>query len=289
MVTEWDWRSNVSAAVTGALALCLGLFLVWRAAAPPVPPASAIALRPEPPAAPAAPAPAPAPTAPEADLAPPRLAPTPPPPRLAQADPGPSLDERLAMAGTARGAPAFIRVFKESRELELWLQAGERFVLAKVYPICAYSGRLGPKLRQGDHQAPEGFYAVSQGSLNPNSAFHLSFNLGYPNAYDRAHGRTGDFLMVHGSCVSAGCYAMTNPGIEEIYGLVEAALKGGQPYFRAHLFPFRLTEAALARRRKSPWAGFWRNLKEGYDHFERDRAPPDARVENGVYVFTPGG
>lgn len=210
--------------------------------------------------------------------------PAPAPPR---AEPGLGLDDRLAIAGVSRGDPVFIRVFKESRELELWLRGGERFTLAKIYPICAYSGGLGPKRREGDRQAPEGFYRVPREALNPNSRFHLSFNLGYPNAYDRAHGRTGSYLMVHGNCVSIGCYAMTDPGIEEIYGLVEAALDRGQPAAPAHLFPFRLTEAALAARGRSPWIGFWRNLKQGYDLFERDRLPPEASVEDGGYAFAP--
>ena len=79
-----------------------------------------------------------------------------------------------------------------------------------TYPICLWSGRLGPKLREGDRQAPEGFYTVSAEQLNPNSRWHRSFSLGFPNAFDQAHGRTGSFIMVHGGCPSIGCYAMTD-------------------------------------------------------------------------------
>ncbi len=181
----------------------------------------------------------------------------------------------------------FIRIFKVEAELELWSRAeGEaQFSLAKTYSICAYSGALGPKLKQGDRQAPEGFYWVNKSRLNPNSRFHLSFNLGYPNAYDRAHGRTGDFLMVHGNCVSIGCYAMTDAGIEEIYGAVEASLEAGQPFVRVHIFPFRMTEANMARHSGSRWAAFWANLKEGHDLFEVSNIPPDTQVENKRYVF----
>ena len=123
--------------------------------------------------------------------------------------------------------------------------------------------------------------------MNPNSRFHLSFDVGYPNAYDRSHGRTGSYIMVHGNCVSIGCFAMTDPAIEEIYGLVEAALKKGQPVVRIHSFPFRMTERRMDAARESEWFSFWENLKEGYDWFERERVPPDAGVSGQRYVFGP--
>ncbi|MEM8617038.1 MAG: L,D-transpeptidase family protein, partial [Pseudomonadota bacterium] len=141
------------------------------------------------------------------------------------------------------GTETFIRIFKQENELELWLKAPNenQYELSKTFPICAWSGALGPKLREGDGQSPEGFYRVGLGSLNPNSSFHLSFNLGFPNAYDRAHGRTGSYLMVHGACASIGCYAMTDAGIEEIYAAVETTLRSGQTAVSVHVFPFRLT------------------------------------------------
>ncbi|WHI53155.1 L,D-transpeptidase family protein [Microbulbifer sp. MLAF003] len=126
------------------------------------------------------------------------------------------------------GAPIFIRIFKGSSTLELWMESNDgRFKLFKEYEICAYSGDLGPKEQEGDLQSPEGFYFVNAGRLNPWSQFHLSFNLGYPNKYDRMQGRTGSALMVHGDCVSIGCYAMTDTNINEIYTLATEALKGG--------------------------------------------------------------
>ena len=143
---------------------------------------------------------------------------------------------------------------------------------------CA--AREGASLR-----GPEGFYFVTPGRLNPFSKFHLSFNLGYPNAYDRAHGRTGGALMVHGDCVSIGCYAMTDAGIEEIYALADAAFREGQPFFRVHVFPFRMTDENMARHEKSRWKDFWENLKEGYDFFERSGRPPNVEVRGGRYVF----
>lgn len=198
----------------------------------------------------------------------------------------PALKSDLTVLGLKFGAPVFLRVFKQEKLLELWLRAeDQRYVLFRSYPICTYSGELGPKLRQGDQQAPEGFYKVSQRQLNPRSRYHLSFNLGYPNAYDQAHGRTGDFLMVHGSCVSIGCYAMGDQAIEEIYTLVAAALENGQSAFDVHAFPFRLEAASLAAQQHSPWHAFWSELKPAYDAFERERRPPRISARDGRYVI----
>ena len=197
------------------------------------------------------------------------------------------LRQRIETQGFNWGAPVFMRIFKQSNELEVWLQKADgTFDLFKTYPICTWSGELGPKLRQGDRQAPEGFYFVTPAAMNPQSAYHLSFNLGYPNAYDHAHGRTGDYLMVHGNCVSIGCYAMTDKGIEELYLLAAAAFENGQPFFRTHIFPFRMTVQAVAAHESNQWIDFWRNLKTGYDWFEEKRVPPDVSLRDSVYVFS---
>lgn len=199
----------------------------------------------------------------------------------------PALIKALGEKNLRYGAPIFIRIFKQSAILEVWLQAESgRFELFKAYDICAQSGRLGPKLRRGDRQAPEGFYFVNAQRFNPWSKFHLSFNLGYPNAYDRAHGRTGSALMVHGDCVSIGCYAMTDSGIEEIYALAQKALEDGQPFFRVHIFPFRLSDEALERVKNNRWYTFWLNLKQGFDYFEQTKIPPNVNVQNKRYVFS---
>lgn len=197
------------------------------------------------------------------------------------------LQARLAARGLSLGAPVFIRIFKRSSELELWMKKGDRFTLFATYPICRWSGRLGPKLREGDRQSPEGFYTVSRAQLNPRSRWHRSFNLGFPNRFDRAHGRTGSFLMVHGGCSSIGCYAMTNPAVDEIWRLVTAALDGGQKRFAVHVFPFRPGLLRKALWADSPWAPFWRDLEPGYDLFEKTRVPPLVRVCNKRYVLSP--
>jgi murein L,D-transpeptidase YafK len=199
-----------------------------------------------------------------------------------------ALDKRLAAQGLAPGAPVLLRIFKLEFELELWMRQGDGFHLFATYPICRWSGALGPKLREGDWQAPEGFYTVDANALNPHSRWHRAFNLGFPNVLDRAHGRTGSYLMVHGGCSSIGCYAMTDPVIDEVWGLVTAALKRGQRRFHVHVFPFRMTEENLAQRSKQPWAAFWRDLKPGYDLFEATRHPPGISVCQGRYVVSPG-
>lgn len=191
----------------------------------------------------------------------------------------------LGHKGMEPTSPIFIRIFKEESELEIWKARDDgRFYHYKTYPICNWSGELGPKLRQGDKQAPEGFYSVKPHQMNPNSSFHIAFNLGYPNAYDRAHNRTGDFLMVHGKCRSAGCYAMTDALIEEIYALAREAFRGGQKQIEVHAFPFRMTDANMERHQKHRWYKFWQVLKEGYDHFEIHRIPPNIAVCERRYV-----
>ena len=185
----------------------------------------------------------------------------------------------LGERGMSPRDPIFIRIYKAESELEVWKQRADgRFHHFKTYPICNWSGKLGPKLQQGDKQSPEGFYKVSRHQMNPNSKFHLSFNLGYPNTYDKANGRTGNFLMVHGDCRSAGCYAMTDALVEEIYALAREAFEGGQKEFHVHAYPFRMTQENMARHRKHKWYTFWHHLKEGHDAFEATRIPPKIHV-----------
>ena len=200
----------------------------------------------------------------------------------------PRLQRELAEAGLRLGAAPYLRVFKLEDELELWLATDQGYRLFRRYPICAWSGELGPKLRQGDGQAPEGFYRVRRGQMNPASRYHLSFNLGYPNAYDRQHGRTGDYLMVHGNCVSIGCYAMGDTAIEEIYTLMSAAFALGVRDVPVHAFPFRFDRIDAAARLADPrWGEFWQELKAGFDAFERDRVPPDMAAVHGHYRVVP--
>ncbi len=123
--------------------------------------------------------------------------------------------------------------------------------------------------------------------MNASSDYHLAFNLGYPNAYDRAHGRTGSYLMVHGDCVSIGCYAMTDEAIEEIWTLMQAAMDAGQTSVPVHIFPFPMTAANLQRHAGDPNAAFWRSLAPAWADFEETGHVPAVRVVHGEYQVGP--
>ena len=183
-------------------------------------------------------------------------------------------------------SPMLVRLFKQEAELEVWKQdRSGRFALLKTYPICRWSGDLGPKVREGDRQAPEGFYSISPGQMNPQSAYYLSFNTGYPNAFDKALGRSGSQLMVHGDCSSRGCYAMTDEQIAEIYSLGRESFFGGQRAFQLQAYPFKMTPLNMAKHRNNQNMPFWKMIKEGYDHFEVTRQEPKVDFCEKKYVF----
>tara|TARA_R110002020_G_scaffold3766_24_gene16650 strand:+ start:2471 stop:3250 length:780 start_codon:yes stop_codon:yes gene_type:complete len=194
--------------------------------------------------------------------------------------------ERLAAIGSSPAEPMMIRVYKESSELEVWKRTRSgQYALLKTYPICKWSGTLGPKVKEGDYQSPEGFYDVTPALLNPKSSYHLAFNTGFPNKLDQALARTGSYLMIHGDCLSVGCYAMTDEGIKEIYALARETFRGGNSAFQLQLLPFRMTEDNFARHAASPHTAFWRNLKIGTDAFDQAKQPPAWDVCEQRYVF----
>jgi murein L,D-transpeptidase YafK len=183
-------------------------------------------------------------------------------------------------------SPILVRVFKEEAELEVWKQdTAGRFQILKTYPICRWSGDLGPKVREGDRQVPEGFYRVTPELMNPHSNFYLSINTGYPNSFDKANNRDGSLIMIHGDCWSVGCHAMTDEQISEIYALARESFLGSQPSFQVQAYPFRLTPANLARHRNNRNLAFWKMLKIGNDHFETTLIEPKVDVCNRRYVF----
>jgi murein L,D-transpeptidase YafK len=196
------------------------------------------------------------------------------------------LEQRLAARGMKIGNPIMIRIFKAESVLELWMRVGERFELFATYAICNWSGQLGPKLTEGDRQSPEGLYSVGRRQLRHSARWRRSLDLGFPNPFDRAHARTGSYVLLHGGCTSTGCFAMTDPIIEEIFLLSQAALRGGQGRIQVHVFPFHMTPENLAAHADSSWQAFWANLKEAYDLFERTRVPPSVAVCNRRYMVS---
>src|SRR5690242_3595739 len=207
-------------------------------------------------------------------------------PAKAMKEVSPEMLGLLQTKNMPKESPILVRVFKEESELEVWKQdTTGLYQLLKVYPICRWSGELGPKKVEGDRQAPEGFYTITPGLMNPNSSYYLAINMGFPNAYDKANGYTGGFLMIHGDCSSRGCYAMTDEQIGEIYSLARESFLGGQKQFQIQAYPFRMTPANLARHRTNPNMPFWKMLKEGNDHFEVTHMEPKVDVCERHYVF----
>jgi murein L,D-transpeptidase YafK len=198
----------------------------------------------------------------------------------------PALLAEMEKKNMDKSSPLLVRIFKQESELEVWKQdRSGRFALLKTYPICKWSGDLGPKIKEGDRQAPEGFYNITPAQMNPNSQFYLAFNMGYPNAFDRAHDRTGAHLMVHGDCSSRGCYAMTDEQISEIFAMGRESFFGGQQSFQVQAYPFRMTPVNMAKHRNNPNMPFWKMIKQGYDHFEVTRLEPKVDVCEKRYVF----
>ena len=193
------------------------------------------------------------------------------------------LNERLIEKKLVAGSAVMIRIFKAESELELWMQRGSKFELFAVYPMCNWSGTLGPKVTEGDKQSPEGVYTVTAKQLHLIGRHPRSLNLGFPNALDRQFSRTGSYILIHGGCGTTGCFAMTNPVIEEIFSLTQAAIKNGQDAVQVHAFPFRMTEDRLKAHALNEWYDFWRNLKDVYDSFDRTRRPPRVSVCEGRY------
>lgn len=193
---------------------------------------------------------------------------------------------QMKSKGMSPADPIMIRIYKQESELELWKRDRTgKFALLKTYPICRWSGKLGPKRVEGDRQAPEGFYAVSAGMLNPRSKFHLSFDLGFPNRLEKALGYEGSSLMVHGACTSSGCYAVTDDGVAEIYAVAREALAAGQPSVQVQALPFRMTPENLALHDGDLNMSFWKNLKEGTDRFDATRTPPSVAYCGRRYLF----
>src|ERR1700736_3212727 len=193
---------------------------------------------------------------------------------------------KMEALDTTPSWPVLIRAYKKEAELEIWkMKSNGEYALLKTFPMCRWSGQLGPKKREGDMQVPEGFYSIAPGQMNPNSHYYLAFNVGYPNAYDRAYGRTGGTIMVHGVCSSAGCFSMTDAQIAEIYALAREAFNGGQRAIQMQSYPFHMTAENLAKHRLDPNIAFWKELKNGSDHFEVSKTEPPVGVCGKHYVF----
>lgn len=194
------------------------------------------------------------------------------------------LSEAFAKKGFRLGSPVLLRVYKQSSEIELWVLKGPRFALFKTYPICRWSGELGPKLMEGDRQSPEGIYHISASGLIVNRRWHRAMRLNYPNAFDMVNGHTGSGILIHGNCTSTGCFAIAD-GVEEVYEAVEAALRSGQARVPVLSLPFRFTAVPPGDDDPPGLGPFWRELRQADLLFGRDRLPPPALLCDGHYYF----
>jgi murein L,D-transpeptidase YafK len=197
----------------------------------------------------------------------------------------PKLQSELTDKGLNINSAVYLRIFKDESLLEFWIKSGLRYQLFKSYEICYFSGGLGTKTRSGDGKSPEGFYTIEPGQLNPASNYYLAINIGYPNKLEKLKGYTGDAIMIHGHCASIGCYAMTNPGIEEIYTLVYKAFESGQQKIRLDIFPFRMDDQHLKNYATNSFLPFWKSMKPGYDLFEKKHIPAATVIKAREYFF----
>jgi len=184
------------------------------------------------------------------------------------------------------GSPIFIRVYKQTSEMELWVQQGPRFVLYKTYGICRWSGGLGPKFYEGDRQSPEGLYRITAADLIVNQRWDRAMEINYPNTFDVLNGRSGSHILIHGKCGSIGCFAIQDKNVEDVYGAVRAALRNGQAYIPVLSLPFRFGKLTPSKEQTLQLNEFWTDLRRADLLFERDRLPPVAYICDGRYYFS---
>ena len=197
-----------------------------------------------------------------------------------------SIVQKMKAKGMKKNAPVYFRLFKDEHVVEVWKQKDNgKFDMVQNYNICAWSGTLGAKYKQGDRQAPEGYYPIRPAQMNPASKYFLSINTGFPNAFDRANGRTGSDLMIHGACSSSGCYSMTDESVAQIFAFARDAFAGGQQEIILEALPFRMTPEKMAIFSAHKDFKFWSMLREGYDSFELTKMPPKVDFCEKKYVF----
>ncbi len=183
------------------------------------------------------------------------------------------------------GSPVFLRVYKQSSKMELWVEKGPRYELFKTYSICRWSGGLGPKMYEGDRQSPEGLYHITAEDLIVNPRWHRAMNINYPNRFDVINGRGGSGILIHGKCGSVGCFAIQDNNVEEVYDAVRAALHSGQVSIPVLALPFSFAAYAPAVEDTLKLNEFWTDLRRADLLFNRDRVPPTAWVCDGRYYF----
>lgn len=184
--------------------------------------------------------------------------------------------------------------YKAESELDLYVKSPENstYKKLKTYSICAKSGNLGPKLKQGDQQVPEGFYHIDR--FNPVSSYYLSLGINYPNKADKVKSKVknlGGDIFIHGNCVTIGCLPMTDENIKEIFLYAVYAKNNGQQEIPVYIFPFNMNSKNCTHYRKknktnSELLDFWNNLKLGWDNFDKNKTELTIKInKEGNYIF----
>ena len=198
----------------------------------------------------------------------------------------PKLEKELISKGFKQYSPIYLVILKEDNLFQVWVKSKTTYKLFKTYGICFFSGGLGTKTRSGDGKSPEGFYTIGPKQLNPVSNYHLAINIGYPNKLEIKKGYSGNDIMVHGNCASIGCYAMTDPQIEEIYTLIYKAFDSGQQKIDLAVYPFRMDETHMKRYAGSAYFDFWKTIEPGYVFFEKHHLPPVISIRHNAYYIS---
>jgi murein L,D-transpeptidase YafK len=200
--------------------------------------------------------------------------------RTAYAQKWETLQKFLNFSGFKPGFNLYLAAYKKEGKLEVWLKNKEeqRYKLFRTYDFCAHSGTLGPKVKEGDGQTPEGFYQIR--AFNPKSNYYLSLGINYPNAVDLARSgaqNPGTDIYIHGNCVTIGCIPLTDEKIKEVYVLAVEAKNGGQNEIPVYIFPFKMNkENMLEQKLRFPQHyGFWKTLQPAYTWFEQKRTLPE--------------
>lgn len=201
-----------------------------------------------------------------------------------------NLQTELSAAGITKPFKLYIAAYKNEGKLELWLKTNgqKAYKLFKTYDFCAHSGTLGPKVKEGDLQTPEGFYYINV--FNPKSSFHLSLGINYPNKVDERRSgkeRPGGNIYIHGNCVTVGCIPLTDDKIKEVYVLAVEAKNASQDQIPVHIFPFKMTSVNLNAYLKQYPAqrALWTNLETGYRYFEKHNNLAVVTEKEGKYLF----
>jgi len=196
-----------------------------------------------------------------------------------------TIEDIIEKVGGEIGNKILIIIFKTEKRLELWMDIAGEYKFLKSYPIISYSGKLGAKVSIKDKQAPEGYYSINIHRIIRKDELFTKLDLGFPNRYDKEHNVSSGYASIHNPSIQEDGFVIDNNNISEIYNIVQEALLNGYKTIPVYIYPFVMTQYNLERYYNSRWIDFWRNIKEGYDYFNRYHRTPKIEIRNGRYIF----